>query len=116
MGRIATGSIQIDFDALDECQTRTQLLLWIQRLVKAQDNGEIQLWVSSRKGEDIERALYSCISDNDSISIQGKAVDADIKAYIQGILRSGKKFQRWSSRPEVLDEIETELMKKAGGM
>jgi len=116
MSRKSIESIQIVIDALDECKTRTELLVWIQELVKAEGTDRIQLLVSSRKEEDIGRALYSCLTEYDSISIQGQAVDADIKAYVHGMIRSENGFQRWSARTDVLDEIETELMKKAGGM
>lgn len=116
MCQLSTEPIRIVIDALDECTTRTQLLVWIQELVQADNIGKTQLLVSSRREQDIEKVLCSFLSDEDSISVQGKAVDADIKAYIHGMIRSGNEFQRWSARPDVLDEIETELMKKAGGM
>ncbi|KAJ5688691.1 Ankyrin repeat protein [Penicillium macrosclerotiorum] len=116
MSRKSTESIQIVIDALDECKTRTELLVWIQELIKAQETDNIQLLVSSRKEEDIERALSSCLTQDDGISIQGQAVDADIKTYVHGMIRSENGFRRWSARPDVLNEIETELMKKADGM
>ncbi|KAL6235618.1 hypothetical protein BDW75DRAFT_239956 [Aspergillus navahoensis] len=71
----------------------------------------IQLPFKSRNEEDIERSSFACTSPD--ISIQNNKVGADIQAYIHGILHHSDEFQRWSARPDILDEIETTLMNKA---
>lgn len=108
-------TIQIVVDALDECQTRKDLLPWMRELATSEYRN-IYLVATSRREDKIESELKSWLSEENFIPIQKGPVDADIGAYIHGTLRADNEFRRWRSKPAVLEEIETELMKKAGGM
>ncbi|PGH31047.1 hypothetical protein GX50_06155, partial [[Emmonsia] crescens] len=107
--------IQIIIDALDECKTRRDLLLWMRNLTSSGHAG-LHLLVTSRKEEDIESELKRWLHLEDIVSIQQDSVNDDIRAYVHERLRNDCHFKRWQSEPSVQDEIETELMKKADGM
>lgn len=109
------GKTQIIIDALDECTTRKDLLLWMEDLTNS-GNQRLYLLSTSRKEEDIESELRRWMRHGNLVSIQQDHVNHDIRAYVHKRLRHDYGFQRWQSKPTVLDQIETELMKKAAGM
>ncbi|RHZ53561.1 uncharacterized protein CDV56_100734 [Aspergillus thermomutatus] len=108
--------IQIVIDALDECKTRRDLLLWMERLASSGHPG-LNLLATSRREEDIESELKRWMHRGNFLSIQQDPVNHDIRAYVHERLRNNNGgFKRWHSEQSVQDEIETELMKKADGM
>lgn len=107
--------VQIVIDALDECQTRKDLLSWLQKLASSGDRN-IYLLATSQREQELESGLASRGSENSFIPIQQDPVDSDICACVHGVLRGENEFQRWRKQPKVLEEIETGLMKKAHGM
>ena len=109
------GKTQIIIDALDECTTREDLLLWMENLASS-GRARLYLLSTSRREEDIESGLKHWLYQENLVSIQQDPVNHDIRAYVHGRLRNDYGFHRWHSKPSVLDEIETELMKKADGM
>jgi hypothetical protein len=50
------------------------------------------------------------------IPIQGKAVDDDIRAYIQTRVKEDLGLKRWRQFPEVQHEIEVRIMENSNGM
>ena len=106
---------RIIIDALDECTTSTDPLQWIETPIRSEGTVP-QLLVTSRKEVDIESS-FERLLPNDSIYpiIQGP-VDDDILAYVHERLLSDRGFERRRSDASVQNEIESELMKKAGGM
>jgi len=113
--------IQIVIDALDECRDRKELLPWMDKLLKSGHTGLFLLFTSRKEG-DIESGLKLWLKEEHIVSIQQDLVDSDIRLYVQEKLYSNKElypdneFHRWDNQPSVLEEIETEIMKKAGGM
>jgi hypothetical protein len=107
--------VQIVIDALDECKTRKELLLRLEKF-RSPGHTNIYLLVTSRKEEELESEFRSWLYEENWVSIQQSRVGSDIREYIRGTLRADKGFQRWQSQQSVLEEIETKLMKKAGGM
>lgn len=107
--------IQIVLDALDECLTRRDLLSWLKSLASLGHAG-LYLLATSRKEENIESELKQWLHQGNIVSIQQDAVNPDIRLYVRRRLRNECGFERWRSEPSVRDEIETQLMEKAGGM
>jgi Cdc6-like AAA superfamily ATPase len=107
-----TDGVSIVLDALDECQTRRELLPWLQSL----NQESVRVLVTSRKEGDIESSLMKWMSPTSVVSIQHTAVDNDIRAVVRSRLVKDTDFERWRSSPEVRDRIEHELMAKADGM
>lgn len=104
----------IVLDALDESSTKSALLSWLQSIHEI--DCPVRVLITSRTEEVIESALQSWIRPENRISIQVHNIDRDIRAYISHTVRNGKELQRWRNRPDVQDEIESELVGKAEGM
>ncbi|KAJ5641187.1 hypothetical protein N7490_005187 [Penicillium lividum] len=107
--------IQIVIDALDECKTKQDLLLWLESFSRSGHAG-LHLLITSRTEQDIESEITRWLNQRSIVSILQGPVNTDIRVYVHERLRNDRGFERWHSRPIVQDEIETELMKKAGGM
>jgi Cdc6-like AAA superfamily ATPase len=116
-----TEEIYIILDALDECRTRKGplsegLLAWIQSLSDLKQRN-VHLLVTSRPEHDIELVLRKLAEGEERIvPIQSDLIEKDIRRYVCTRVREGKGLERWQSRPDVLNEIEVQLMKKANGM
>ncbi|KAI4853704.1 Pfs, NACHT and ankyrin domain protein [Aureobasidium sp. EXF-8845] len=109
------GSVSIVLDALDESKPREELLAWLKTLIQS-THVSCRLLVISRREEDIESAFQSWTHAEERILIQQDEVNKDISTYVIDRVRNGDDLKRWRSRPDLQKEIETRLMKKAGGM
>lgn len=115
------GEVHVALDALDECETRNEypaggLLPSMEALATSQQTN-VHLLVTSRPEQDIKSSIESWARNQDIIPIQSERVADDIGAYIKARVRDTKgPLKRWQSMPEVQDEIETLLLKKANGM
>jgi hypothetical protein len=109
------GETFIILDALDECVERKELLADIKEIMKWK-LGKLHILVTSRKERDIERWLGPLIDDQDTVCIQNTLINDDIRAYVRTRLETDEELERWRSKQEVQDEIETKLMEKANGM
>jgi hypothetical protein len=112
--------VYVVLDALDECHTRKGsnfegLLSWIEILLQSGQRN-LNLLVTSRPEHDIELVLRKMAKNEDIVPIQSKLIDDDIRSYVHTRVRQGKGLRRWDSRPDVLEEIEVQLMEKANGM
>jgi nucleoside phosphorylase len=106
------GNISIVLDALDESTTRHELLVWLETLVGSMATN-CRLLVTSRREPEIETALQSWTRAQDMMPIQASE---DMIAYIRDWIHNGDELERWRSRPEVLEEIEHNLVMKSNGM
>jgi hypothetical protein len=112
--------VWIVLDALDECRTRKGLpveglLSWIRVLLDL-DQRNVHLLVTSRPEQDIKSVLSEIAHKDDVVPIQSDLVSDDIRRYIRAEVREGNGLKRWRSHPDILGEIETQLMEKADGM
>lgn len=102
-------------DALDECETKKELLSWIEHLANSTHLGLHVILTSQKQGE-IELGIKRWLNPKGVIAIQEMSVNDDIRLYVHERLRVDSGFEIWQKDPAILDEIETELMKKAAGM
>lgn len=107
--------IYLVIDALDECEERDELVTGIEELTSWKELN-LHILATSRREKDIEESIKSISDDEKRICIHSTLVNADIRAYIQGRLRTDRGLQRWRNKPEVQQEIEDMLMKKVDGM
>ncbi|KAI0377505.1 ankyrin repeat-containing domain protein [Hypomontagnella monticulosa] len=108
------GDVWIVLDALDEREPNAaDLLEWIHDLY-LQPN--IYILVTSRPEQDIHSAVENWASPTDIIPLRGSMIEDDIRGYIQDRMMNSKELERWRLRPEVREEIECGLIKKAAGM
>jgi Cdc6-like AAA superfamily ATPase len=105
--------VWIVLDALDECETRRELLSWLPSL----ERGGVHVFLTSRKEDDIETSLTNKWRQTPAIvPIQQSSVDHDIRQVVRSRIAEDEELQRWKDKPEVCEEIETKLMAKADGM
>lgn len=104
----------IVLDALDEASTRSDLLAWLKSVHEF--DRSVRILVTARREQDIESALQNWTQPGDMIEIQESVIDGDIRAYVHHRVRNSSELDRWQNWPEVQDEIESELVKKADGM
>ncbi|KAL9097530.1 MAG: hypothetical protein Q9165_000426 [Trypethelium subeluteriae] len=112
--------IWIILDALDECTAKQglqndSLLPWIRDLIGAKLD-HVHVLVTSRPEHDIERTFQDLASIDDIIRLNSNLVSNDIYTYIHARVRDHDGLERWRGRPDVQDEIEKELTKRAKGM
>lgn len=105
----------IVLDALDECSDRVVLMENIEH-VQDWKLPQLHMLVTSRRLGDIEESLDPLITPRCKICIQSALVNADILIYVHERLQTDRHLTRWRNHPEVQEEIETTLMKKANGM
>ncbi|ETS84370.1 hypothetical protein PFICI_02395 [Pestalotiopsis fici W106-1] len=110
------GEVWMVLDALDECHNRDEdprhkLLPWIKGL---RDLGlNIHIMVTSRPEQDIKSSVEAWASNKEMIHLRSNLVDDDIKAYIKSKIEA---MDRWKTRSDVRETIETALSQKANGM
>ncbi|KAH0332324.1 Pfs, NACHT and ankyrin domain protein, partial [Aureobasidium melanogenum] len=109
------GSVSIVLDALDESKPRHELLAWLKTLVES-THFACRLLITARREVDIESAIQYWTRAEDRIPIQQNEVNNDIRAYVKDKVRNGDDLERWRSRPDLQEEIETKLIAKANGM
>jgi Cdc6-like AAA superfamily ATPase len=115
------GEVYIVLDALDECGTRkgsdsTGLLSWLETLLQLGQRN-LHVLVTSRPEHDIGTVLRKVArNEEDIVPIQSDLIYEDIRSYVHTRARNGSGLNRWNSRPDVLEMIENQLMKKANGM
>jgi hypothetical protein len=112
--------VWVVLDALDECSTRREsptkgLLMWMRDLRKS-DERNVHLLITSQPKQDIESGVREFAQNNELVPIQSDHITRDIRAYVRMRLTEDKGLKRWQSRPDVQQEIEDLLMKKANGM
>ncbi|KAA6409051.1 MAG: vegetative incompatibility het-e-1 [Lasallia pustulata] len=105
----------IVLDALDECSDREELLECIEE-IQGWKLRQFHMLVTSRWLIDIKESLEPLTEPRGRICIQSALVNADIRTYVHEKLQNDRCLKRWSSKPEVQEEIETALMQKADGM
>jgi hypothetical protein len=107
--------VSIVLDALDESTTRSDVLAWLWDVLGAECFVG-RILVTARREEDIESSLQRWMRPEEGINIQKDYVNEDIRAYVSHTLRNSDELDRWFEKPEVQNEIETELVKGADGM
>ena len=104
--------VYLILDALDESTNRQHLLDVLIKLSGDSNFAKLRIFATSRKEQDIERALRG-ISTVISIN-QNQWVDDDICLYIQNRLCEDRKLSHWPEK--LISEIEVALVKGAMGM
>jgi hypothetical protein len=106
--------VLVIIDALDECKTRMELMNWLKSTHCLPHTSVI---VTSRQEADIQSGIESWTSSNSFVPLASNYVNDDICSFVRSELQANDgRFRRWHSRPDVLNEIEMTLTKKAEGM
>ena len=103
--------VYVILDSLDECTERETLLTWIKQIVDWRKH-KLHLLATSRDEADIREHLAPL--GPVCVGMEREFVDHDIQKYIDHILRSDPKLNRWDEM--VQKNISATLMTGADGM
>lgn len=103
--------VYVAIDALDESQSRHNILGVVDTLITDQRFGKIQILATSREYLDIELRMDRF---SHSLSMSNPFVEADIRTYVAAKIMAEVKFQRWPSNLRA--EVEAALSTGAKGM
>ncbi|KAH7115873.1 hypothetical protein B0J11DRAFT_593496 [Dendryphion nanum] len=106
-----TSTVYLLLDAVDECNTRDDLLAFLSELAVEPEFAGLRVLVSSREYLDIQEALGSNFTP---ISMSNPMIDSDIRTYITSTFGSKPAFRRWS--PGLLADAKDALVRGARGM
>lgn len=104
--------IYIVIDALDECsqESREDVLMLAEEFVSS--GNDVRMLITSRPERDIEEAMSTLA--HQSILIPSDKVDADVRRYVEHVLRTDMKMKKWPLSDKQM--VEATLVEKAGGM
>ena len=105
----------IILDALDESTDRAELMEILETMAGWKLE-KLHIMVTSRKERDLESSLECLVEEHNTICLQSKVVDEDIRTYVRYRLCDDKKLRKWYNNVEMRQEIETALMEGAHGM
>ena len=100
------------FDALDECKEVKNLMEKIAE-IQGWELPSVRILATSRREPDITKTMDSLAQ---SICLETKLVDEDIKIFVHQSLRSNGALGRWSGDVEAKQEIEDALAAGSNGM
>ncbi|KEQ59893.1 purine and uridine phosphorylase [Aureobasidium melanogenum CBS 110374] len=101
-------------DALDESTTRGEVITWLKSVLGL--GSVCRVLVTARREEDIEAGFRHWMQHEDWIDIRKGDIDRDIRTYVHDTVRYSSELDRWQNRPDVQNEIESDLVEKADGM
>ena len=108
---IVARSVYVVVDALDECRDRRSLLEGMKE-IRSWNQGNLHIFVTSRRETEIEDVLSYLVTD--TISLEESVVDKDILTYVRYQLQNDVRLSKWSEK--IQEEIETALVNGANGM
>lgn len=108
-----SSNVCILLDALDECSTRKELLLWIERLVKDLDH--LRIVATGRPEEEFQNEIPKYFGDENCITLDKERINADIRSYMAAKL-SDPCFKKWVPYPNTQKLILERVGGKADGM
>lgn len=101
----------IIIDALDECQSRVELLLWLRDIANWK-GGKLHLAVTGRPERDVIDVIKSL--DRREVRVDADTENVDIQMYLDHQLQNETKLSRWPEDVRAL--IKAALTKGADGM
>lgn len=108
------GEATIVIDALDECSTPEDLVLWLTDPSRSTHN--LHLLVTSRNHGAMNSAINNWPQQDQIHAIQVDKVNRDIAYYVHGRLFEGAEFVKWSSHQGLREQVEDAVLKQANGM
>ncbi|KFA80675.1 hypothetical protein S40288_01804 [Stachybotrys chartarum IBT 40288] len=108
--------ISIVLDALDESNTRNELLLWISDITSRLELHHVQLLCTSRPELEFQRKMPKLIGQDRCISIDKNAVNADVRAYVTWQLANREDFNDKNLSKDLMELIQKLVGDGADGM
>lgn len=108
------GEVTIVVDALDECSTPEDVVLWLQDPSRFMHNWH--LLVTSQKHGTMSSVIDSWHRQDQIHAVQIDKVNSDIACYVHERLFGSAEFVKWSSHQGLREQVEDEILKQANGM
>ncbi|KAH0361448.1 purine and uridine phosphorylase, partial [Aureobasidium melanogenum] len=108
------GEATIIIDALDECSTPEDAVLWLKGLSRLTHN--LHLLVTSRNHGLMNSAIGNWPQQVQVHAIQIDKVNRDIACYVHERLFEGGEFVKWGSHQGLREKVEDTVLKQANGM
>ncbi|KAI9162805.1 Ankyrin repeat and KH domain-containing protein [Paramyrothecium foliicola] len=108
----AIGAVSIVIDALDECNTRDEILSWI----GSQSLGAARFIITARPEADLRREIPRYFSEENCISLDKKSIDADIHSYVLWTIEHSPSFNEKGLSQDLVKEISEKVGDGADGM
>ncbi|EXA53719.1 hypothetical protein FOVG_01436 [Fusarium oxysporum f. sp. pisi HDV247] len=99
-------------DALDECITREELLHWLRGLASS----NAQILVTGRPEAEFQGEIPRLLDERNCVLLDKKAVNADIRSYVNATLERKPDFVDKELSQGILDEIRDKIGDGADGM
>jgi hypothetical protein len=107
--------VYVMLDALDECAQRSELMEMLETMAGWQLTN-VHVIMTSRRERDIESSLGGLVDPQNSVCLQGEAVDKDIQQYVRQRLSDDKGLNKWGRDATLRQQIESALMEGSKGM
>ncbi|KAH6708523.1 ankyrin repeat protein [Verticillium dahliae] len=111
-----SGNVTVVLDALDECTTKGQLLSWMRSVVSDSAFGNVQLIATGRPEAEFQQEIPDYWGQENCVSLDKKAVDADIRSYVVARLTQSSDFVDKKLPQDLLNEIRNKVGNGADGM
>ncbi|KAE9570980.1 hypothetical protein CGMCC3_g12946 [Colletotrichum fructicola] len=108
--------VAVILDALDECTTRRELISWIGGLSSSSNTSSIKLIVTGRPEAEFQRELPRLFGENNCKLLKKKAVNADIRSYVDHELNQRPDFKGKEIPHDLLGQIRSRVGDGAEGM
>jgi hypothetical protein len=103
--------VYVGIDALDESQSRDQILALLEMLVTQTRFSKIQLFATSREYAEIKSKMQGIAQP---LSMSNPFVEADIRHFVTAKIRDNARFQQWPQ--DLRSDVEHTLSTGAKGM
>ncbi|KAG7149762.1 Vegetative incompatibility protein HET-E-1 like [Verticillium longisporum] len=111
-----SGNVTVVLEALDECTTKGQFLSWMRSVVSDSAFGNVQLIATGRPEAEFQQEIPDYWGQENCVSLDKKAVDADIRSYVVARLTQSSDFVDKKLPQDLLNEIRNKVGNGADGM
>ncbi|KAF5510909.1 Ankyrin-3 [Colletotrichum siamense] len=112
----AQSKVAIVLDALDESTERGEIVSWLEAVFSNTKLEHVQIIYTSREEVEFTRRIPELIGDKCCLSLDGAAIDTDIRSYAMARLQSDHEFTRKRLSESLLGRIHNKVGNGANGM
>lgn len=108
--------VTIVLDALDESTTRDEVIHWIEIVASSTDLSHVQLLCTSRPETEFIRAIPPLIGEQNCLSLDKQAINADIRAFVIAELQQRPRLVDKNLSQGIFERICDKVGDRADGM
>lgn len=108
-------SITVVIDALDECDSPSDVIAWLEDLHKEHIDS-LHLLITSQRYGSLDIAICCWPRQDQPYCVGTDDVNQDISSYVHARLFQTKEFQHWVPHGNLQQEVENRILKQVNGM